>query len=350
MKIGIITINDYDNYGNRLQNYAVQEIIKKIGHTPITLPNASRANTKEKYFIRKIRSIFDKKYSKNHTRAKNFKSFNQLISFSKHTFDAYHHKEYCDYYVVGSDQVWNPYIDRCRELDLLTFAPKDRRIALAASFSVNAIPNGKKTLLKTELPKFKAISVREERGKEIIQELGIKQKVTVLSDPTFILSDTEWAKVTKKPLNIEVPKKYILLYFLGEISDSRLRKIKHYAKQNNCAIINILDPTDHFYGSGPSEFLYLEKNASLICTDSFHSSVFGIIFQRPFIVFDREQNGVVSMNTRIETLLKKYKLENHKYSGKLLICNNSADDYSKTKKIIVREQQLFLDFIRENIV
>ena len=108
---------------------------------------------------------------------------------------------------------------------------------------------------------------------------------------------------TKKP-------KYILNYFLGNLSPKRRKEIERVAKENNCEIINILDKNDPLYVSGPSEFLYLEKNAFLICTDSFHSSVFAILYNRPFVVFDREEKGIENMGSRIDTLINKFKMNN----------------------------------------
>ena len=92
-----------------------------------------------------------------------------------------------------------------------------------------------------------------------------------------------------------------------------MNEIRRVAKENNCEVINILDKDSVFYECGPSEFLYLEKHAFLICTDSFHSSVFAILYNRPFIVFDREEENVGNMNSRLETLISKLELKNRKY-------------------------------------
>lgn len=87
-----------------------------------------------------------------------------------------------------------------------------------------------------------------------------------------------------------------------------------------------------------------EKNAFLVCTDSFHSRVFSIIYDTPFVVFDRQQEGIVSMNSRLETLLSKFELENRKFNGKisedLLKC-----DYSNAKKILEVEKEKSRSFL-----
>ena len=135
------------------------------------------------------------------------------------------------------------------------------------------------------------------------------------------------------------------MYFLGEINDDIKKEIERVADENNCKIINILDKNDLFYQSGPSEFLYLEKNAYLICTDSFHSSVFAILYDRPFIVFERNQKNGVSMNSRLDTLISKFKLKDRKYNGVKITQNNINHDYSEAYTILENERNKSKKFI-----
>ncbi len=159
---------------------------------------------------------------------------------------------------------------------------------------------------------FKEISVREEAGKKIVEDLTGRKDVEVLVDPTMLLTAEEWDNVSNKPEQLKTDK-YILNYFLGELSEKRKNEIDRIAKENGCKIINMLDSNSPFYKTGPAEFLYLEKNAFLICTDSFHACVFSILYNRPFIVFEREDNNV-SMNSRIDTLLNKFHLQDRRYN------------------------------------
>ena len=162
----------------------------------------------------------------------------------------------------------------------------------------------------------------------------------------MLLTPEEWDKVSNRPKQLDNIKeeKYILNYFLGELSDSRRKEIERVANENNCHIINILDKNDPFYTCGPSEFLYLEKHAFLICTDSFHSSVFAILYNRPFIIFDREQKGIVNMNSRIETLINKFQLKNRKYNGDNITKKNLEHDYSDSYIILEKERQKTKDY------
>lgn len=338
-KVAILTINDNQNMGNRLQNYATQQTLKKYGVIVETINNQlgivgkNVAKQKIKNLIKQISKIG--KFE----RDKKFIDFNKNIKFSKIYIDIDNIPEnldmYYDYFITGSDQVWNPNFYRLTQIDLLEFANDYKRNSFSASFGVSSLSDDEKQRVKNALQKFNAISVREEAGKEIIQDVTGRTDVEVLVDPTMLLSAKEWDMVAKKPKKLKFDK-YILNYFLGELSEKRKKEIERVAKENNCKIINILDKNGPFYATGPSEFLYLEKHAFLICTDSFHSSVFAILYNRPFLVFEREDSNA-SMNSRIETLLSKFELKdrycNGKISGKLLKCN-----YKNSHMILEKEK------------
>lgn len=350
MKIGIITINDNNNYGNRLQNYALQETIKKMGIEVETIKNISTLNSNKNYILRcfkyiKIRT-FDYLFKINKKRLNNFNLFDKNILFTKKLYTYYKQpncNEY-DYFIVGSDQVWNPKAARFRKIDLLCFAKNNQKISYAASFGISDFPDNIKEFAKKELNSFKNISVREDMGKKIINEMIDKKEVTVSVDPTMLISSKDWDLVSKKPQMLNT-KKYILNYFLGNLSEQRNQEIERIAQENDCEIINILDKESPYYECGPSEFLYLEKNAFLICTDSFHSCVFAFIYDKPFVVFEREQKGISNMNSRIENLIHKFHLKNREYKGKITN-ENLEHDYSESYKILEEERKKSIKFLQ----
>lgn len=346
-KIGILTINDNNNYGNRLQNYAVQETLRKLKCMPETIEN------KGQYPIFKVKTyignflkgtLFKSKYERYNRFMnfnKNIKKSNIWINFENIPTNICNK---FDYFITGSDQVWNPKFGRLTNIDLLSFAKNNQKISFSASFGINELPEDKKEFARKNLETFKAISVREETGKKIVEELTGRKDVEVLVDPTMLLSAEEWDKVSKKPKQLKT-NKYILNYFLGNISKEADIEIHRIAKENNCDIINILDKNSPFYLTGPSEFLYLEKNAFMVCTDSFHSSVFSIIYNVPFVVFEREQKGVPVMNSRIETLLNKFKLNDRKFTGKITNDKLKAN-YEDREKILEKEKKKSIDFLK----
>ncbi len=338
-KIGIITIFDENNYGNRLQNYAVQEVLKSLNLNPETIKNVRTVNNKN--CLEDAKKIF-------HGRRERFLEFNEEnMNLSKDVI--YHddvpenfHEQY-DYFVIGSDQIWNyKFTDRFSDFSFARFAPKEKRISFSASFGISDIPNN--TYEKYEaLNEMKAISVRENAGKDIVKDITGRDDCIVLLDPTMMLSAEKWSSVMKKPIQLK-SKKYILKYFLGNVSSEKNKEIERFAKENGCDIIDILD-RDSFYASGPAEFLYLIKNSFMVLTDSFHSCVFSIIFDRPFLIFDRDEDGMRDMNSRIETLLKKFQLKNKKFDNK--ICDKHLEtDYENVSSILKKEQEKVINFLK----
>ncbi len=354
-KIGIVTLNDNYNYGNRLQNYAVQEFllehfqdidVETIRNFPITNKKCGRLENIIR-IIRRNGFEFKRYLKSDKKRLKNFRVFNKNIKYSKKIFSWMHTDWFnkFDYFLVGSDQVWNPNY-RMSDLELLKFSKKNKNIAFSASLAVDEIPENKIQRAKDGFNNFEYISVRENRGKEIIESLTGRNDIEVILDPTMLIDSKKWSNLSKKSKIIAENQKYILNYFLGEIPKEWNNEISRIAKENNCKIINILDKNDAYYQCGPEEFLYLEKNAFLVCTDSFHSSVFSIIFNTPFIVFNRKQKKIKSMNSRIDTLLNKFELENRRFEGKIedyILDRN----FSNVEKILSVERERAKQFLHK---
>lgn len=356
-KIGIITMNG-NNFGNRLQNYALQEYLKKLGMNVETIYNCVYEVHKENKFISSLKSLYfkikktiiNKKLKKiNHKKNQLFDKFNkEFIKFSSEKVDNNYVlsrlESLYDYFIVGSDQVWNPYAYRNKDIDFLNFSPKEKNLTYAVSFGIEKLEPKFEEIYKKGLENFNYISVRENQGVIIAQELTERDDIELSIDPTMLFDNEEWQKIEKKP-DLLLEQKYILNYFLGELSKERQNEIERIAKENNCKIINILDSNDPFYVSGPSEFIYLERNAFLICTDSFHACVFAILFKTPFIVFNREDKSA-SMNSRIDTLLKKFHLEKQYYNNKI-DDNLLKIDYSNIDFLLEKERKKSTDYLKK---
>ena len=352
-KACIVTLYSNNNYGNKLQNYAVQTVLEKKDFDVESL-KLYPGKFKKNGFIYKVlnRLIWNIKlnFFKVGYKNKNFKKFyksymkmnkNKIIRHENHKYLA---NKY-DYFIVGSDQVWNPYFGLDYDLEFLEFSNKEKNIAFSASIGVSEIPEEKKEKYIKGINNIKYLSLREDKGKNIVKELTGREDAIVLVDPTMLLTREEWKKVAKKPEQLG-KEKYILNYFLGELSEERKSIINNLAQKNGWKIINILDPNDPFYDAGPSEFVYLEENAELICTDSFHSCVFGILMNTPFEVFIREDE-YVSMNSRLETLLSKFGLENRYYRSGELNEEHLKCDYTNAYKVLEDERKKANDFLNK---
>lgn len=340
-KAGILTLFGEYNFGNRLQNYAVQQVLRKEGLEAETIKYIGLEDD-----VPVIRN------QKDESRLKKFKKFNENIEFA----DEILYKEYevpekfkndYDYIVMGSDQIWNFTFDKIFSNKALgTFVPKEKSISFSASFGVDYTPEDGSNLYKLckdGLNDIKSISVRESAGKEIVKKLTGRDDVEVLIDPTMMLDESDWEKVMKKPENLK-PDKYILKSFLGDVSNDVWKELKRVAEENECEIIDISDKNSPYYDMGPAEFLYLEKNAFLVVTDSFHSCVFSIIFSTPFVVFKREGGDLESMYSRIETLLETFDMKNRVFNKKIT-ADILDNDYSKAHEILKKEQTRVKDFL-----
>lgn len=323
------------NYGNKLQNIAVQKILEEYKFESYTVVFRIINYHTIVNFIKNIIKKILRKNIHNSKRKNNFLAFDKSIRKIK-----YKNIRKNDYaaIVIGSDQVWNPHDYMSRSIiKKINKANNIDKISLAASVSSDNIPVEYEKDYVYHFKSIKNISVRENEGKELIQRYTNRDDIIVLSDPTLLIEEKIWADYTKKPQNIEEQKKFILTYFLGSLSYERKQEINRIAKENDCIIIDIMDKESEFYECGPNEFLWLEKNAFLICTDSFHSSVFALLFNRPFIVYDREQKGINNMSSRINTFLEKFQLKDRKYNGKITESYLKCD-YTKANRIIETEK------------
>lgn len=367
MKIGIITLVS-DNYGNKFQNYAVENIMKQYGKVEtIRLENCNKTNCENKtskykkvkpsYIRQVLISRMMYKYDMNNAersvlgnlfyilknkkkilkarddRHKNFQRFEKKylhISekiISHNDINASWLNSY-NYFICGSDQIWNPGYSTTSDLAFLSFSPKKKNIALAPSFGVSKIPESMIEMFRNGINGIERLSVREEAGANIIRELT-GRKAEILVDPTMVLDVDEWKKIMVKPKAI-LPEKYILCYFLGRVDKQYKSVIRKLAKERNLRIVPLFDIEEiEYYSLDPAEVLYCIENAEMVVTDSFHGTVFSILFHKEFMVFERNEGGA-SMNSRLDTLLKRFNLQNRIYpiSSNINSVNwNDVDNY-----------------------
>lgn len=348
--VAIITIFDLTNFGNRLQNYALQNKLKSFKYDVYSIRNVYPWEYTFRYIIKKyFQSILNRVIPNSKwMREKNFKEFSSLIKYSNYKIEyGYPDKNISNsfnYIIVGSDQIWNPEFAGNDYYFLDFVKDRKKKIAYAASIGLSEVDENYALKMKKYLSDFNYISVREDAANEMLTKLTGRNDIKTLIDPTMLLTSKEWERVMKKP-KIYKGEKYILLYFLGDLSEKRRSKIEDLAKKEHCKIIEILNPNDPYYTSGPAEFLFLEKNARYIFTDSFHSSVFSIIFNVPFVIFDREENGMGKMNSRIDTLVSTLKLKDRWYNEEEITYENLHVDYTEAYKIIDmkrKESEAFL--------
>lgn len=339
-KIGIITLNGYFNFGNRLQNYALTKVLEKKEFDVYTIWRKNKIEILKD--IIKSNLFFIKKY-KRFSRFYRFSKKNMKEILNESNLDG------LDYFVVGSDQVWNyKLIDKDKTWFFARGGKKT--ISYSASLGTAEMPLEFKEKFYNMIKDYDAISVREKSGESIINSLGYSREIKTLIDPTMLLDIEDWNECIKN-VKLKLPKKYIFVYFLGNISIDYKIQIEKFAKSNNCEIINILDEKNEFYDAGPMEFVYLIKNSFMVCTDSFHASVFSFLFDIPFVIFKRFGDGISNdLYTRLENLIKTFQLENREFNGIEITLDNLNNDYSKGHKILIDEKKKSHDFLDRNLI
>jgi len=371
-KIGLITLNGYFNYGNRLQNYALQEVIKSLGFYVETVinnrvMNKSKkvnaikriSNIKGKTLEELIHKVLLKLWNYTHKEEITKSEFVRTEIFKKFTSDYIKETNYIisdnnipddlsdqyDYFITGSDQVWNPNYIYGSSIYFLAFAPKHKRIAFAPSFGVSEIKAEYVERYKEWLSGMHRLSVREDDGAKIIKELTGRD-APVLVDPTMLLTKEKWLSIAKPAKN--KPKgKYLLTYFLGGIPPKYKSQIRNIVKENNLEVINLGDLREkETYETGPSEFIDYINSCSIFCTDSFHGTVFSILFQKPFIAYER-MGSALSMYSRIDTLLNKFDLNCRKAESIKTNDEVFDIDYSHVPPILEQERKKAIDYLKE---
>lgn len=349
-KIGIITINDFNNYGNRLQCYALQRFLEELGYFPENIYNTFSGDNR---IVRSGRQIYRFLRSRKLTgtaaaRAENFAKFNENIRFSEDRIINGQYREGLneryDFFITGSDQVWNPMDSGRSEVDFLTFASDEKRISFSASMGVETLCDNTAEKYRGYLNGFQAISVREQSARRIVENLTGRNDVEVLIDPTMLLPAQAWEHIAENP-HISYGSKYILTYLLGGGREQK-HAVRRIAEQYHCEIVDVYDINSPFYQCGPQHFLYLVKNAFLICTDSFHCSVFAFLFDKPFLVFNREHTKM-DMNSRLDTFLNRFGLQNSRFSEGKDPNSYLSRDYAEGYRILEQEREKARAFIRK---
>jgi len=322
--VGLITMHRVLNPGSALQAYALQRKVLELGyHCEIidyVFPNnrhrpkdrvKNRLKRNGRAFLSNLRWGFAPAIRK-----KRFQHFyDRCFSLSQQSYrcfeDIHNNPPSYDIYLTGSDQVWNPkhIKDDCTFFLSFCNQTKSPRIAFAASFATNYIPEELRDLYARHLASYNRISVREKSGIKLVSDLT-GQKAEVVCDPTLLLDRNEWSRLAELS-SIKIKHPYILAYVLnyafnphpqvdGMIEQVQARlnmpvvylngRLADIRKKNSCVIKK----------AGPCEFLWLFRHADFILTTSLHGTAFALNFSKPFCsVIENAQN-----DSRILSLLQ----------------------------------------------
>lgn len=335
----IVTIIDYQNFGNRLQNYALHQVLSKYSGHVVTLTGYNPWNPSSIWNC--LRAILSKTYKYTVPTKRNLRFRNGMRFTRKYLHSTpFALDSLLRLFqgrvpiVVGSDQVWNPYFHHLSRMDTLSSLKGRQGISYAASFGVDELPEEYHERLKDIGAHFKGVSVREESGKKILDPYV--DNVQVHIDPTMLLTSEEWEEVMRRPDGF-TDEKYITLYFLGDLSDKRRTEIEVFARQNGFQIVDLMDRSSTYYSFGPDQFLWVMRHTEAVFTDSFHGCVFSFLFDKPLMVYEREDD-MKNMSSRMSSFMPKFHLENRFYSGRLLD-DILEHDYSEGYQVLELERK-----------
>ncbi|WP_416448237.1 polysaccharide pyruvyl transferase family protein [Leeuwenhoekiella sp. A2] len=333
MKIGIITFwESNNNYGQILQLFAMQTILKRMGHEPFLIKYHRVPPVEQIDFLTKLKNINLLRSIKYRLQApvrKKSLLLDEKRSFSnfKNEFICFGEKDYynlnalqndppkADAYITGSDQVWNHTFKVSAEAFLLGFGAKSiKRIAYAASYGVKAQDGLTQHMFKKYLENFSGISVREKSGLELTKKLGFKANWVL--DPTMLFTAKQWIELLKLGDIGDSPgvkKDQIFMYMLGnsEIKDKE-KFIIHAKQKTDFKIIHATANNDFTGNAYPTipEWIYYISTSKLVITTSFHGMIFCILNNTNFIVLPNTGHAE-GMNERIESMLNFLGMGDH---------------------------------------
>lgn len=381
MKIAILTQALYNNYGGILQNYALQTVLKRMGHNVETLDwDAYKFFFKDKdsslyrdikiLINRILRRRFNKtswkKKSDIWRKAQNNQVFvRKYIQKSKflYTFDdfySYSQKRKFDAYIVGSDQVWRPKCNQDGMLErmFLDFVADDTalKISYAASLGIDYCEFDDTQISKCSelIKRFNRVSVREDSSIALCKQIFSYDKALMVLDPTFLLNKSDYLNLINEDKDISYEGNlYSYILDNNEQLKTCISAVEQIIEAKRFCIDDI-NPTyykSHKKNSTPSLVCWLAafQKADYIICDSFHGTVFSLIFNKPFIVLGNKERGLA----RMESLLRMFDLHDR------LILDYDATTISNTLKkqidwphvneTIKREKKLSIKFLIESL-
>lgn len=307
-KIGILTWHYYSNVGSNLQSWAMQRALAIFGYDTRFINYRQRHLDGDRFPRGLIKMIIGATPFSPNLDAWRFQR-DEL----RQTRKTYSRKDACeicntfDAIVCGSDQIWAPNVfDPVYMLDGVS--DHVRKISYAASIGLPAIPDKLKKRYKELLTRFDAIGVREEKGRQLLETLGVR--ATTVLDPTLLFERDEWDKVADYRY---ATSDCVFCYFLGDpsryaaalesLTESCGREVVAYCPEGrsasipNCRVIRRM---------GPPEFLSWIASSALVLTDSFHGIALSVVYEKEFFAFRRfSADSPINQNSRVENILSK---------------------------------------------
>lgn len=345
--IGLVTCYFHHNYGSMLQAYATEMIMQQMGLPFQTIACKAPINYMQEnkilYIIKKLliadwkmrlgKMKIERAKKENPMFAKNWEIRNKAFDQFAETF--FHVSPYCknreeltkmaenySAFLVGSDQLWRTDSVEHGYYTLEWVPDHILKIAYSTSIGVKEVPWFQVEKNKRFMNRFDHIALREQSACDLVYKLT-GRKVPVVLDPTLLFTGDQWLEIQQRePLT---NGKYIFCYLLGDNPSQRefIKRVKEKTGYKIVALQQLDDyiPSDEGVADeapyvGPREFLNYIRNAEYVFTDSFHCSVFSILYKKNFFTFSRFAEGAKqNTNTRIDNLLHITGLEDRRMTN-----------------------------------
>lgn len=366
MKVALMTIFQVPNYGSVLQAFATQIVLEKIGldcrvidyHYPNQwhFKNGIKKVSSFKKLLKKVLEVVGLYENKERFIDSFRKDYLKLVGPFK-SLDSLKKADWSDYAAIisGSDQVWNYRFHNADSAFMLSFVEGVKKISIASSFACTEIPTDLIPKYYKWLNRFDAISVRESNGDAVFRQIGISKKVSVMLDPTLLLSSTEW----DAQLNLSDDSgygKYVLLYIQDYAFNPRpyINHIAEYVKNEyGCDNILTFSGKDSLEvrelgaisvkGCSVEDFVNYIRHAEVVVTSSFHGSAFAINYSRPLVAVYPDND-----DERMQSLLKLVGIEGNGVSvGSPINEVNSKYDVKKIQERLDGLRKSNYEWIRD---
>ncbi|WP_447878574.1 polysaccharide pyruvyl transferase family protein [Serratia fonticola] len=378
MKVAILTLPLHTNYGGNVQAFALQKVLRDMGHAPVMI-NYRKSVIRRNIIIRVLSKIkrlivkeennmgyrFTSKERKEIDKHHDF-FINDYLDCSSPLYNedelrSFVESEGFDVLIVGSDQVWRPkYTPNIEPFFFGFLKERDgfKKIAYAASFGSDVweyTPQQTELCAKL-LQDFSSVSVRESLGVEMCKKYLNVTAEHVL-DPTLLLDKSEYIKVFNNK-NLPDNQGKVFNYLLDSSDDKfeLLQRIsQHLGKEifstypsktiKHSRFIN--DINDYQF---PQVEAWLKSfyDADFVITDSFHGTVFSIIFNKPFIAICNKSRGAARFYSLLKILELEDRLVNNFSEVKSEVINSNID-FDKVNRLLNEAKQKSLTFISNSL-
>ena len=374
MKIGLVTLYDY-NYGSALQCYSTLMFLNSLEGCKCDLiavaPPISRIEAGIMYY----RNLFREIIGNTHYTSKIIKAYTDTTTHvvtiteeskkaiaafvssylcptyysEKELYSIGHSVDY-NFFFTGSDQVWNGARIKNKYSYFLQFADAKKKVAWAPSLGSDTIAEYNVKSFKRDIESFQHLSVREKNAAALINRLSGRTPKE-LFDPVVLHSATAWRDEYEKRKTTVIDAEYCLLFFIDEPNDKAKSKLIETNKNSNLKYISFgyyyacytqLLNHQHIDGN-PFDFLSVVDRAKYVFTDSFHATLFSVIFHTNFTVFERAYKGE-NQSGRILRMLEIFGLSKC-YEPEILSIDNI--DFSEVDNRLGERRNQYFEYLMD---